>query len=331
MDITAWLRALRLERYAAAFQQNEITADVLPYLSAEDLKEIGVGPVGDRRRLLTAIASLDAKTGGATNRGVEDASASPAQAGSAEALAAASGGERRQVTVLFSDLVGSTELSTKVDPEDLREFLRVYRTMVTAEIERHRGFLARFLGDGILAYFGYPQAHENAAELAVRSALALVARLRSLPPLAGTRPQIRVGIATGLVVVGDLLGPGEAREHSIVGETPNLASRLQSLANPGSILIAEATRRLVGDLFECRSLGPVAVKGYATPMRFWEVIGEGSVPSRFEALRAGRTPLVGREEELDLLIRRWTQARSGEGLVVLVSGEAATYYARTGV
>jgi len=322
MDVGAWLRELGLERYATAFRENEITADVLPHLSAEDLKEIGVGPVGHRRQLLTAINALGDKGRAGADQNNEGAD-SPGEARAAEVLAAtASGAERRQITVMFCDLVGSTELSTKVDPEDLRQFLQSFFSTMSGEIERHHGFVARHLGDGALVYFGYPESHENEAESAVRAALAVVATVSGLAPLIGVRPQVRVGIATGLVVVGELLGSSEGEGHDILGETPNLASRLQSLAEPGGVVIDETTRRLIGDLFQCRRLEPVSVKGFAAPMVFWEVLGESNMPSRFEALHSRLTPLVGRDEELDLLVRRWTQATSGEGRVVLISGEA---------
>lgn len=312
MDVAAWLHGLGLDRYAVAFRDNDVTAEVLPHLSPEDLKELGISSIGHRRQLRAAISALSKS---------EPLQAEHENEGSATSVAPTDAGagrevERRQITIMFSDLVGVTELSTKVDPEDLRQFLHVYRRTVAGEIERHHGFVAQYLGDGVLVYFGYPEAHENEAELAVRAALSVVGAIEGLTSLAGVRPQVRVGIATGLVVVGEHVRSGE-----VIGETPNLASRLQSLAKPGGIVIAESTRRLIGDLFECRSMEPVSVKGYAAPMRFWEVVGEGHNPSRFEALRSGRMSLVGREEELELLTRRWAQAATGEGRVVLVSGE----------
>jgi class 3 adenylate cyclase/tetratricopeptide (TPR) repeat protein len=229
--------------------------------------------------------------------------------------------ERRQLTVMFCDLVGSTALSAKLDPEDLRTVIGAYHRCCTELVERNGGFVAKFMGDGILAYFGYPQAHEHDAERAVRAGLALVEAVPKLETAAGVPLQVRVGIATGLVVVGDLVGSGAAQEQAVVGETPNLAARLQALAEPGGVVIASSTRRLTGGLFEYRDLGTVALKGFAENVPAWQVLGEGAAESRFEALRATTTPLIGREEEIDLLLRRWDQAKRGEGCVVLISGE----------
>ena len=198
--------------------------------------------------------------------------------------------------------------------------IRAYHTCVAEVVQHHRGFVAKYMGDGVLAYFGYPQAQEDAAEQAVRTGLALVdavSRLRA----EGESLQVRVGIATGLVIVGDLLGSGAAQERSVVGETPNLAARLQALAEPGSVMIAPSTRQLVGQRFECRDAGAVLLKGFSQPVQAWEVTAERSIDSRFEALRVDQAPLVGRDEEMDLLLRRWQQARGGQGQVVLISGE----------
>ena len=229
--------------------------------------------------------------------------------------------ERRQVTVMFSDLVGSTALSARMDPEDLREVISAYQKCVAETVQRFGGFVAKYLGDGVLVYFGYPQAHEDDAERAVRAGLELieaVAGLRSGAPL-----QARVGIATGLVVVGDLIGTGSAQEQAVVGETPNLAARLQSVAEPNTVVIAENTRKLLGNLFELQDLGAREVKGIAEPVGAWAALRASSAEGRFEALHAtGLTALVGREEELELLLRRWSKAKTGEGQVVLLSGEA---------
>jgi class 3 adenylate cyclase len=227
--------------------------------------------------------------------------------------------ERRQVTVMFSDLVGSTALSARMDPEDLREVISAYQKCVAETVERFGGFVAKYMGDGVLVYFGYPQAHEDDAERAVRAGLELiqvVGALKSIAPL-----QTRVGIATGLVVVGDLIGSGEAQERGIVGETPNLAARLQGIAEPNVVVIAESTRRLLGNLFDLQDLGTNDLKGVAGLMRSWAALRPSSVESRFEALRTVTTPLVGRDEEIDLLMRRWAQAKAGDGCVVLISGE----------
>ena len=229
--------------------------------------------------------------------------------------------ERRQVTVMFSDLVGSTALSARMDPEDLREVISAYQKCVAETVRRFDGFVAKYMGDGVLMYFGYPQAHEDDAERAVRAGLELmtaVSALKAPEPL-----QTRVGIATGMVVVGDLIGSGASQEQAIVGETPNLAARLQSIAEPNTVVIAEGTRRLLGNLFELEDLGAKDLKGVAGPVRAWAALRASSVEGRFEALHGtGLTDLVGREEELELLLRRWSRAKNGEGQVVLLSGEA---------
>ena len=228
--------------------------------------------------------------------------------------------ERRQVTVMFSDLVGSTALSARMDPEDLREVISAYQKCVAEAVQRFGGFVAKYMGDGVLVYFGYPQAHEDDAERAVRGGLELVAAVSDLKTQAAL--QTRVGIATGLVVVGDLIGSGASQEQAIVGETPNLAARLQGIAEPNSVVIAESTRRLVGNLFELEDLGAQNLKGIEEPVRAWAALRPSSVESRFEALHAsGVTELVGREEELELLLRRWSKAKDGQGQVVLLSGE----------
>ena len=229
--------------------------------------------------------------------------------------------ERRQVTVMFSDLVGSTALSARMDPEDLREVISAYQKCVAETVRRFGGFVAKYMGDGVLVYFGYPEAHEDDAERAVRAGLELVAAVAGLKTHAAL--QTRVGIATGLVVVGDLIGSGEAQERGIVGETPNLAARLQGVAEPNMVVIAESTRKLLGNLFELEDLGAKDLKGIAGPVRAWAALRASSVESRFEALHAtDLTALVGREEELELLLRRWSRAKTGEGQVVLLSGEA---------
>src|SRR5215831_6963656 len=228
--------------------------------------------------------------------------------------------ERRQVTVMFSDLVGSTALAARMDPEDLREVMSDYQKCVAETVRRFDGFVAKYLGDGVLIYFGYPQAHEDDAERAERAGLELIVAVAGLKTAASL--QTRVGIATGLVVVGDLIGSGEAQERGIVGETPNLAARLQGVAEPNMVVIAEGTRRLLGSLFELEEFGARDLKGIAGPARAWAALRPSSVDSRFEALHASdMTALVGREEELELLLRRWSRAKSGEGQVVLLSGE----------
>jgi class 3 adenylate cyclase/predicted ATPase len=315
MDIVVWLRSLGLERYETAFRDNEIDERILPSLTLEDLKEIGVGPVGHRRMLLEAIAALrgDARSNAP--------SADMAITSSAPNVAPEDRAERRQVTVMFSDLVGSTALSARMDPEDFREVISAYQNSVAQSVGRFGGFVAKYMGDGVLIYFGYPQAHEDDAERAVRAGLQLVAAVGDLKTHAAL--QTRVGIATGVVVVGDLIGSGSSQEQPIVGDTPNLAARLQGIAEPNSVVIAESTRKLVGSLFELEGLGPRELKGISGPTPAWRALRPASVEGRFEAMHAsGLTELVGREEELDLLVRRWSKAKTGEGQVVLLSGEA---------
>jgi class 3 adenylate cyclase len=223
---------------------------------------------------------------------------------------------------MFCDLVGSTALASRLDPEDLREVLGAYHAVVAEVVVKFGGYIAKYMGDGVLAYFGYPQAHEHDGEQAARAGLALIDRVSRLE--SGTVVLAsRVGIATGLVVVGDLIGSGEAQERGVVGETPNLAARLQDMAPANAVLVAESTRRLMGDLFDYRDLGAVALKGFAEPVLASQVLSESTVENRFEALRSMTlSPLVGRDEEVQLLLRRWNQAKEGEGQIVLISGEA---------
>jgi class 3 adenylate cyclase len=315
MDIVVWLRSLGLGKYEAVFRENEIDETVLPSLMEEHLKQLGVTALGHRVKLLDAIAAL---RGGATTSAPSiDAATTPA----APSAAPEDRAERRQVTVMFSDLVGSTALSARMDPEDLREVISAYQKCVGETVLCFGGFVAQFMGDGVLVYFGYPQAHEDDAERAVRAGLELVAAVSGLNTHALL--QTRVGIATGLVVVGDLIGSGASQQQAIVGETPNLAARLQGVAEPNSVVIAESTRKLVGNLFELEDLGAQGLKGISGPVRAWAALRPSSVESRFEALHAGSlTELVGREEELELLLHRWSKAKTGEGQVVLLSGEA---------
>jgi class 3 adenylate cyclase/predicted ATPase len=312
MDVGGWLRRLGLEHYEATFRENKIDDTVLPSLTAEDLKDLGVGFVGDRRKLLDAIAAL--RAGASAPTPLSDAPPATDEAAKDSA-------ERRQVTVMFSDLVGSTALSARLDLEDLREVISAYQMCVAETVRRFGGFVARYMGDGVLIYFGYPAAHEDDAERAVRAGLALVDAVATLP--APEPVQVRVGTATGMVVVGDLVGSGKGQERDIVGETPNLAARLQAIAEPNTVVIAEATRNLLGNLFELRDLGPKELKGITGPVKAFAVLRASSVESRFEAMHpGGLTALVGREEELELLLRCWARAKTGEGQAVLLSGEA---------
>jgi class 3 adenylate cyclase len=309
MDVAAWLHGLGLECYEQAFRENEIDWDALPKLTAEDLKDLGVVLGGHRRKFLEAIAAL----GGA----VPLAAATVAS----RDVPAPVDAERRQLTVMFCDLVGSTALSALLDPEDLREVIAAYHRAVAEIVARFDGLVANYMGDGVLVFFGYPRAHEDDTERAVRAGLGLIDAVGRLD-VKSVKLQAHVGIATGLVVVGDLIGEGSAQQQSVVGETPNLAARLQALAEPDAVVIAAGTRRLVGDLFEYRDLGAVEVKGIAAPVQAWQVLRPSAVASRFEALRGSAlSPLVGRDEEIDLLSRRWARAKAGDGQVVLVSGE----------
>ena len=315
MDIVVWLRGLGLGKYEAAFRENEIDETVLPSLTHETLKELGVTAVGHRLKLLDAIAALRGDASGKTTA-IDAATTSSAPSPNPEDRA-----ERRQVTVMFSDLVGSTALSARMDPEDLREVISAYQKCVAETVGRFGGFVAKYMGDGVLIYFGYPQAHEDDAERAVRAGLDLVAAVSDLKTHAAL--QTRVGIATGLVVVGDLIGSGASQEQAIVGETPNLAARLQGIAEPNSVVIAESTRKLVGNLFELDDLGAKDLKGISGPVRGWAALRPSSVESRFEAMHAsGLTELIGREEEVEILLRRWSKIKIGGGQVVLLSGEA---------
>jgi class 3 adenylate cyclase/predicted ATPase len=320
MDVAEWLRGLGLEQYEPAFCDNHIDGEVLRSLTAEDLRELGVASIGHRRRLLDAIAALSAAapaTPAVPIGGSPLPNPSPL-AGEGRVGAEA---ERRQLTVMFCDLVGSTGLSARLDPEDLREVIAAYHRAVAEVVRGFDGFVAKYMGDGVLAYFGYPRAHEDDAERAIRAGLGVVDAVGRLDSKSAAL-QARIGIATGLVVVGDLIGEGSAQEQSVVGETPNLAARLQSLAEPNAVVIAASTRRLVGDLFEYRDLGTVEVKGIDAPVPAWQVLHPSGVESRFEALRGtALSPLVGRDEEIDLLLRRWARAKAADGQVVLVSGE----------
>lgn len=319
MDVTAWLRDLGLERYDQAFQNNDIDAEILPDLDDTDLEKLGVASVGHRKKLLKAIAALSQDQPEPPAPQERAVAPEPQQS---VAPAYQPEADRRQLTVLFCDLVGSTELSTRFDPEDMLAIIRAYQDCCTSLIVRFDGFVARFMGDGILAYFGFPRAHEDDGERAVRSGLAIAEAVGKLTTPTGEPLSARIGMATGLVVVGDLIGEGPAQEQTVVGETPNLAARLQGLADPGSVVISSQTRQLLGDLFELSDLGTHDLKGLAEPVHAWKVIGEGQAESRFDALHsAALTPMIGREPERNLLFSRWQQAKEGEGQVVVLSGE----------
>jgi len=235
-------------------------------------------------------------------------------------------GERRQLTVMFCDLVGSTELSTQLDPEDLRTVIQAYRATCATVIRHFEGHLAKYIGDGLLVYFGYPLAHEDDAPRAVRAGLSIVEAIQrlSFPPIQLPRPlQVRIGIHTGLVVAGEMGVSDQPEPLAIVGETPNIAARLQGLAEPDTVVLSVATQRLVAGLFECEDLGPQLLKGLSTPLSVFRVLEESEAQSRFEvAVRSGLTPLIGRAHERGLLQERWERAKQREGQVVLLGGEA---------
>ena len=305
MEVATWLRHLGLEQYAKTFVDNALDEHVLADLTETDLQKLGV-LLGHRKKLLKAIGKLGRP--GETTRAMLEMPRDSA--------------ERRQVTVLFSDLVGSTALAARLDPEDLREVIGAYYRCVAAVVSRFGGYVAKHMGDGVVAYFGFPTAHEYDVERAVRAGLAVIDAMRGEDAAKRHALNIRIGIATGVVVAGELAGSGGTEEREIVGETPNLAARLQEIAAPGTLVISPNTRHLCGELFEYRWLDAVTLKGFAEPLSPFQVLGAGVVQSRSEAQHtANQTPLVGREREVDLLLRQWQQIQGGLGRVVLLLGE----------
>jgi len=314
MDVGGWLRNMGFGRYESAFIENAIDGDVLPELTEGDLEKLGI-PLGDRKRLITAIRAMLA---GSPSAFITSGVAGDAQSTQPRVATA----ERRHITVMICDLVGSTALSARLDPEDMRAVIDAYHAACARIVPTYDGFLAEFRGDGILAYFGYPRAHEDDAERTVRAGLDIIAAVARLETRAAEPLAVRIGIATGLVVVGNPSGEGALREHAVVGDTPNLAARLQALAEPGTVVVGASTRRLLGDLFRLRDLGRHEVKGIAEPVAAWAVEGVSDSESRFEAVRmAGLTDLIGREDEIDFLLERQRLAWKGEGQIVLISGE----------
>jgi class 3 adenylate cyclase/predicted ATPase len=320
--VSAWLESLGLDRYRDVFQQNAITWDVLPELNDGDLASLGV-VLGHRKRLLRAIAHLPQK---ADSDGLQtvpiatDPEATPFPSGRDQA-------ERRQLTVMFCDLVGSTALARRLDPEDLQASIRRFLDTCGEAISRFNGYIAKYMGDGLLVYFGYPHAHEHDAERAVHAGLAVIELVKALPreyrPEQECAIATRIGIATGPVIVGELIGQDTAKERSVFGETPNLASRLQGVAAPNQLIVDSVTKRLVGGEFEFADQGTVSLKGYETPVRIWQVLCAKPSASRFESYRSGRlADFIGREHETALLLGRWREAVDGEGQVVLLCGEA---------
>jgi class 3 adenylate cyclase len=315
-QIANWLKSLGLGEYAQRFAENRIDASVLRDLTDQDLKKIGI-PLGHRKKMLRAIAQI----GGAL------LTTSQAMTGPTREHT----GERRQITVMLCDLTGSTVLSARLDPEDMRAVIDPYHAACARILQSYGGFLAEFRGDGILAYFGYPRAHEDDAERTVRAGLDIIAAVARLETPAAEPLAVRIGVATGLVVVvGEPSGDGTLREHAVIGDAPNLAARHQALAKPGTIVVAASTRRLLGDLFRLRELGWHEVKGIAKPVAAWAVEGVSDSESRFEAVRvAGLIDLVGRKDELDFLLERQRLAWKGEGQIVLISGEPGIGTARS--
>lgn len=305
--IAEWLASIGLGEYAERFRENAIDLSVVRDLTEQDLKDLGV-LLGHRRKMLREIAELKGEVPRTLQAGTNPASGDNAG--------------RRQLTIMFCDLVGSSALSARLDLEDLRAIMGAYHRCIAEVVAQNEGIIARYMGDGVLAYFGYPQAHEDDAEQATRAGLALVDAVAKLRTDPATELQVRVGIATGMVVVGDLTGEGSAQEQAVIGETPNLAARLQTFANPGTVLISESTHRLTDGHFEYRDLGPVALKGWAEPIPAWQVLGTTEVESRFEAQHKTRLAQpIGRDEEIELLLRRWQHARRGEGCAVMLTGE----------
>src|SRR5262245_35194481 len=305
--IAEWLASIGLSEYAQRFADNAIDLSVIRDLTEQDLKDLGV-LLGHRRKILRAIAELDA--------------AAPAPTETAAEPMARDEAERRHLTVMICDLVGSTALSARLDPEDMNAVMDAYHAACARIMLTYDGFIGEFRGDGILAYFGYPRAHEDDAERTVRAGLDIIATVARLETRAAEPLAVRIGIATGLVMVGDLSGEGALRKHALVGETPNLAARLQTLAEPGTVVVAASTRRLLGDLFHLRDFGRHEVKGIAAPVAAWVVEGVSASESRFEAVHtAGLSDLIGREDEIDFLLERQRLAWKGEGQIVLISGE----------
>ena len=319
-EVGHWLEQLGLGRYTATFAENDIEFDLLSELTDADLEKLGVSSLGHRKRLLGAIAALSGETGALNDP-------MPTEPASEVSPPASSEAERRQLTVMFCDLVGSTELSTRFDPEDLQEVILAYQDACAKVIARYNGFIARYMGDGVLVYFGYPQAHDNDAERAAHTGLGIVEAVAnvgtSCAPARDMDLAVRVGIDTGPVVVGDIIGEGAAEEASVVGETPNIAARLQALAGPNQVVIGPLTRELIGVVFACEDLGKHKLKGIAEPVQAWRVVRESDTDSRYETKRVGGgMPLVGRQEELGLLARSWEASKGGRGQAVLIQGEA---------
>jgi predicted ATPase/class 3 adenylate cyclase len=308
-----------LEKYESAFADAEIDVADLRHLTDEDLKEVGL-PVGPRRRVREAITRLDSGPGSHTPEGLNAPAELPAPN---ETRATVAEAERRQLTVMFVDLVGSTEMATKVDPEEVRDVITGYQNTVAGIVTCHDGFVARYMGDGVLCYFGWPRANDDDAERAVRAGLEIITSVSNMSGPDGASLASRVGIATGIVIVGDLIGSGASEEAAVVGETPNLAARLQGLAKSNQLVLPQETRSLLGNMFDLEPLGEQRLKGLPEAVDVYAVVGEIARESRFDARHSGAlTPIVGREQELGLMRERWDRAKAGSGQMIVVIGEA---------
>jgi len=304
--VSEWLVQHGLGQYVSIFAENDIDPNLLTQLTNADLKELGISSLGHRKTILSAIKTLNQNESEPTTT-----------------VASKSEPERRQLTVMFCDLVGSTALSEQMDPEDLRSVIGTFQEACASVIAIYDGYIARYMGDGLLVYFGYPQAHEGDPERAVRAGLGIINAVGNLRPDGNVGLKVRVGIATGLVVAGDIIGEGASEERAVLGETPNLAARLQGLAEPNSVVIGDSTWQLVEGLFFCDALGPQSVKGISDAVEAYRIRTVTGASSRFEvSAKRGLTPLVGREEEIGLLLKRWGQAKESEDQVVLLSSEA---------
>ena len=327
-QVETWLSELGLSKYAQAFADAEIDPDALPHLTEDDLKELGL-PIGPRRKAMEAIKRLRDLDGrnprldeGSSPSNSEKHESSPSHSTSSD-VSLSPGAERRHLTVMFVDLVGSTEMAARLDPEDMRQIITRYQNTVAGVVARFEGFVAKFMGDGVLCYFGWPRANEDDAERSVRAGLDIITSIKDLKGTDGKSLACRIGVATGVVIVGNLIGSGATQEAAVVGETPNLAARLQSLAQPNQLVLPHKTRSLLGNVFQLEPLGSHSLKGIASTVEAYAVVGENRPESRFEARQTGAlTAIVGRDQELGLMNECWLRARSGLGQVILVSGEA---------
>ncbi len=315
-EVRNWLEALGLGQYAPLFAENSIDDEVLSELTDEDLKTLGIS-LGHRKKLLKAIAAL--ATSAAAGAGSESGPV-PQNLTDASRM---SEGERRHLTVIFCDLVDSTTLAEKLDLEDYRDLIRRYQDTCAGIVSRFDGYIGQYVGDGLVVYFGFPRAHEDDAERAVRAALHIPISVGNLASGHGQALKVRIGVATGVVVVGDIIGEGASQQQAVSGEIVNLAARLQSLAVPNSVVIGAGVRELLGEQFDYEHLGPQKLKGISEPVQAWRVIAERAVETRFRATHADRlTKFFGRDHEVELLLERWRRGKAGEGQVVLLSGEA---------